>query len=55
MYVVFLAFSIKPLVYTLNSKRSWIDILSIKPILNFFINILNSFLNYFSKKWVVLQ
>lgn len=55
MYVVFLAFSIKPLVYTLNSKRSWIDILSIKPILNFFINILNSFLNYFSKKWVGLQ
>lgn len=50
MYLVFLSFSIKPLVHTLNSKESWFSILSLKPILNFFINILQLFLNIFYKR-----
>lgn len=54
MYIVFLSFSIKPLVYTLNSKRSWIDILSIKPILIFFVNVSQLLLNFFFVKRVIV-
>ena len=47
MYIVFLSFSVRPIVHTLNSKDSWFSILSIKPLIVYFINLLQLVLKIF--------
>jgi hypothetical protein len=39
MYLVFLSFSVRPLLITLNSKDSISTVFSIKPVINFFLTI----------------
>ena len=39
MYIVFLCFSIRPLLVTFNSKTTFIEAISIKPIIKFYLNL----------------
>lgn len=39
MYIVFLCFSIRPLLITFNSKTTFIEAISIKPIIKFYLNL----------------
>lgn len=43
MYFVFFSFSIKPVVLMTNAQESWIQIISINPLIRFYISLLNSF------------
>ena len=45
MYIVFLSFSIRPIVYTVNASESWIKIVSFKSITSFLSNLLQVALN----------
>jgi hypothetical protein len=47
MYMVFLSFSIKPIVHTLNFKDSWLSVLSIKPLVVYFVNLFQLTLKIF--------
>ena len=47
MYMVFLSFSVRPIVHTLISKDSWFSILSIKPLIVYFINLFQLILKIF--------
>jgi hypothetical protein len=47
MYMVFLSFSVRPIVHTLSSKDSWSSILSIKPLVMYFINLFQLILKIF--------
>lgn len=39
MYIVFLCFSIRPLLVTFNSKTTFIEAISVKPIIKFYLNL----------------
>jgi len=45
MYIVFIAFSMRPLLVTLTPSTSFWSVLSLKPLFNFYINILLLFLH----------
>lgn len=47
MYMVFLSFSVRPIAHTLSSKDSWFSVLSIKPLMAYFINLLQLILKIF--------
>lgn len=44
MYIVFLCFSIRPLLITMNSKTTFFEAFSIKPVITFYLNIIYLFL-----------
>ena len=65
MYIVFLCFSIRPLLITFNSKTTFIEAISIKPIIKFYLNLffflIKKKLNfliyyklYIKLKWIIL-
>ena len=39
MYIVFLCFSLRPLLITFNSKTTFIEVVSFKPIIKFYLNL----------------
>jgi hypothetical protein len=39
MYIVFLCFSLRPLLITFNTKTTLLDIFSLKPVLKFYLNL----------------
>jgi hypothetical protein len=40
MYIVFLCFSIRPLLITMNTKTTLLEAFSLKPVISFYLNIL---------------
>ena len=45
MYIVFLCFSVRPLLITFNSKTTFTEALSLKPVIKFYLNIFYFILN----------
>ena len=39
MYIVFLCFSLRPLLITFNSKTTFLEAISVKPVIKFYLNI----------------
>lgn len=49
MYLVFIAFSLRPLVFASDSSTGFIEALSLRKVLNFYLDLVNLFIKLFKK------